>query len=123
MLPPFQVDPYCIWSLSHGKSPRQLYHVDKTWTVLLYKLHHIIYAQYYTKHHYGRKTDDYLGESTSLGIVDHSVDHYMLSNSCNIHQILFYFAILSINLINIMNYNLVIDQAALTIVYNKNTIS
>ena len=55
------------------KHPRQLYHVNKTWTVLLCKLSNVIHAQYYTKHHYGRLTDDHLDRSTSRSF------HWLLS--------------------------------------------
>ena len=64
------------------------------------------------------KTDDHLGRSTLLTIVDNAIYHFKPTKTATPN---FFFS--NINLINISDYGKAIDQVALTIAHYSNTIS
>ena len=80
-----------------------------------------IYVQYRTKYYDGRITDDQLGRSTLLSMVDLAIGYFKLRHNGNIHQTI-PFAVLNINSLNIVNYSMAIDQVALSLTQYSNII-
>ena len=70
-----------------------------------------------------KASDEHLDWSTLQSIVNHSVGHCKLKYTSNIYILNFFSLFLDLHINNIIDYSLVINQAALTTVYNSNTIS